>query len=319
MVHELNLHRARRAALLTGINFLMATVMIAPGSQAADSNAADQADFKGRVEKAVKQNGEEVEQKLGSTTSDKLGDGATVPAAQSESSAVAETETKTDKDVHPDKKEFDASASPVTETPKTGAVEANGKKVPVQKGKAESDGTVSHGETGVDWSKWVSTLADRWYWNLKNMEYRSAKVFRTARPALIHFTCYRNGTISNIYLRQTCGVPAYDQMQIEALKRCVPLAPFPEGSIRQSYSLLQGWECHPKVAGEQDFQPGSYGKNFPVEHVGLDPKPHQTKKAALAAKPKTAGKPSVQAKAPVKGKTTSKAQAKATVKTPAKA
>ncbi len=135
------------------------------------------------------------------------------------------------------------------------------------KARAETEDTVSKGEFGVDWSAWISDLADRWYKNLKNMEYRCGKVINTKRTALIKFTCYRDGSIGGVSLKQSSGVPFYDQMQIEALKRVTPLPPFPSGTRRYFYTLLQGWEGHPATAGAKDFQLGSYGKNFPVEHI----------------------------------------------------
>lgn len=126
---------------------------------------------------------------------------------------------------------------------------------------------VTKSETGVDWSAWVSTLADRWYQNLKNLELRSGRSYRTIRPALIKFTCLRNGMIAGVVLKQSCGIPKYDAMEIEALKRTMPLPPFPEGSKRVSYTLLQGWEAHPRKPGEKDFELGSYGKDFPIERI----------------------------------------------------
>jgi hypothetical protein len=99
------------------------------------------------------------------------------------------------------------------------------------------------------------------------MEFTSKKKWTTVRPAQIQFTCHRDGHIGGILLHQSCGNKAYDQMQIEALKRCQPLHPFPEGSRKMVYRLIQGWEAHPRKAGETDYQPGSYGKNFPVERV----------------------------------------------------
>lgn len=132
-------------------------------------------------------------------------------------------------------------------------------------GKAEE--AVSTAEMGVDWTSWANALADRWFQNLKNMEIRSGRYFRTTRPALIKYTCHRNGLISGIVLYRSCGEPKYDTMQIESLKRVTPLPPFPEGSKRVTYTLLQGWEAHPRKPGETDFQPGSFGKNIPIERV----------------------------------------------------
>jgi len=122
-------------------------------------------------------------------------------------------------------------------------------------------------EYGVDWRTWVSKLADRWFFVLKQMEERSGYNFHTARPALIHFTCHVNGQISDVYLKQTSGIPVYDQMQVQALLQCVPLHAFPKGTKRVQYTLVQGWESHPRRAGEQDYRPGSFGGNTPMEVV----------------------------------------------------
>lgn len=131
---------------------------------------------------------------------------------------------------------------------------------------ALKDSKVADG-VAVDWSSWAGRLADRWYDKLIALEKQSGRHFRTLRPARIKFTCYADGTIGQISVYRSCGIPAYDKMQIEALKQTIPLPSFPVGSKRKSYTLLQGWESHPRVLGEPEFTPGSYGKNFPVEKV----------------------------------------------------
>lgn len=271
--------------------------------------ATNNSDLKGHVEKVTqvgidsKDADNQKDQSFGSLSNDGLGNGVAVPTAETQEVSTSETKVVED------------------EPTKTASIELpNMKKTPMQKGRAESDGTISHGESGVDWSKWVSQLADRWFLNLKNLEFRSAKVYRTARPALIRFTCYRNGTIGGVWLRQSCGVPEYDKMQIEALKRCTPLPAFPEGSVRMSYTLLQGWECHPREAGETDFKPGSFGKDFPVEHVGVNSKSHHASSAASKAKTVTGNK-AASAKAPAKAavKQTAKPAAKGAIKPAVKA
>lgn len=135
----------------------------------------------------------------------------------------------------------------------------------------KSKNTAQHskamGGVGVDWSSWASKLADRWYEKLITLEKQSGRHFHTRRPARIKFTCYPDGTIGQISVFRSCGVPAYDRMQIEALKQTVPLPAFPAGSRRKSFTLLQGWESHPRVPGESEFTPGSYGKNFPLERL----------------------------------------------------
>lgn len=122
-------------------------------------------------------------------------------------------------------------------------------------------------EYGVDWSRWMSEVADRWYFQLRRLEAQSPYEFYTDGPAQIEFTCYSNGQIGNVILRRSCGVPVYDQMQIEALLSSRPLPLFPRGTQRTSYTLCQGWEAHARHTGETDFQPGSFGKNTPMETV----------------------------------------------------
>jgi hypothetical protein len=139
---------------------------------------------------------------------------------------------------------------------------------------AKVEESVSRSETGVDWSAWISTLADRWYQNLKNLEFRAGRSFNTVRPALVKFTCHRNGMIGGIVLKQSSGNPKYDTMEIEALKRTMPLPPFPEGSKRVSYTLLQGWEAHPRKPGDKDYEMGTAGKDFPIERVKTHAKIH---------------------------------------------
>ncbi|MBS1953878.1 MAG: TonB C-terminal domain-containing protein [Cyanobacteria bacterium SZAS-4] len=122
-------------------------------------------------------------------------------------------------------------------------------------------------EYAVDWSGWIARLADRWYYVLRMNEEVVGNEFVTARPALIQFTCYNNGQIGNMVLKQTSGNPAYDRLQMIALMQAAPLPAFPQGTHRTSITLVQGWESHIKQAGEQDFVPGSFGKGFPMEKV----------------------------------------------------
>lgn len=122
-------------------------------------------------------------------------------------------------------------------------------------------------EYQVDWSGWVAKLADRWYYVLRMNEEVVGNEFVTARPALIQFTCYNNGQIGNMFLKQSSGNPAYDRLQMIALMQAVPLHAFPQGTHRTSITLVQGWESHIKQAGEQDFVPDSFGKGFPMEKV----------------------------------------------------
>jgi hypothetical protein len=56
-------------------------------------------------------------------------------------------------------------------------------------------------------------------------------------------------------------------MQIQALANILPLHRFPKGTRRTSFTLVQGWESHPRRPGEEDFKPGSFGKDTPMEVV----------------------------------------------------
>jgi hypothetical protein len=122
-------------------------------------------------------------------------------------------------------------------------------------------------EKNVDWGGWVSKLADRWYYLLRVYEDGLGAQFVTARPALFQFTCYDDGRIANVLLRQSSGNAIYDHLQMIALMQTAPLPSFPQGTKRHSITLIQGWESHIKQPGEQDYVPGSFGKNFPMEHV----------------------------------------------------
>jgi hypothetical protein len=122
-------------------------------------------------------------------------------------------------------------------------------------------------EYGVDWSRWVGQLADRWYYKLTQLEEQSGLQFHTSRPCLIKFTCYPNGQVSEMLLKQTSGVPLYDQLQGQALLQCQPIQPFPQGTQRNSFTIVLGWESHPRKHGERDYKPGSFGRGFPMEIV----------------------------------------------------
>jgi hypothetical protein len=122
-------------------------------------------------------------------------------------------------------------------------------------------------EYGVDWSAWISKLTDRWFFVLKRMEDHSGLIFHTQGPAQIQFTAYPNGQLGGISLKKTSGVEMYDRMQVESLIRSTPAPPFPQGTKRTSFSLVLGWESHPRKPGEQDFVPGSFGRGFPMERV----------------------------------------------------
>jgi TonB family protein len=162
-------------------------------------------------------------------------------------------------------KKFDmlVTPKPKEETPQVDV--ASAKKAAVDK-TAELQAAEA---SSVDWSGWAGQLADRWFSNLKNLEYSSHRGWTTDQPAMIQFTCHADGRITGIQVRQSCGNTAYDNMQIEALKRTIPAPPFPAGTHLTSYTLIQGWEAHPRHPGEQDYKPGSFGQHMPAEKVPL--------------------------------------------------
>ncbi len=134
---------------------------------------------------------------------------------------------------------------------------------------AESDlaSDVRLREYNVDWASWIAKLADRWYFVLRSFEQAGGMQFVTQGPALFQFTCYENGTIGNIIMKQSSGNPIYDRLQVLALMQAMPIPPFPNGTHRQTITLVQGWESHLRQAGETEYIPGSFGKGFPMEKV----------------------------------------------------
>ncbi len=122
-------------------------------------------------------------------------------------------------------------------------------------------------EYGVDWSKWVSRVVDQWFVKLQQLEGNSGLQFHTQGPALLKFTAYPDGHIEILGLKRSSGVPMYDQMQADALVQSQPLPAFPRGTKKTSYTLVQGWDSHPKQENEQDFQLGSYKGNLPMEKI----------------------------------------------------
>lgn len=119
----------------------------------------------------------------------------------------------------------------------------------------------------VNWSPWMATLANRWFGNLQYAEHASGFRFHTLRPALIQFTCYADGQIGNVVLKQSSGIPYYDRLQMATLMASSPLPPFPPGTERRSLTLVQGWESHRKEAGEREFEPTEFAARFPQEKV----------------------------------------------------
>lgn len=122
-------------------------------------------------------------------------------------------------------------------------------------------------EYQVNWSPWISTLANRWHTILRDSETLVGVEFQTSKPALIQFTCYADGRIGNVFLRQSSGIPVYDRMQILSLMECGPLDPFPPGTQKRSVTLIQGWESHRKRPGEQQFNTRAFADRYPQERV----------------------------------------------------
>ena len=122
-------------------------------------------------------------------------------------------------------------------------------------------------EYNVDWATWLSKVADRWFFVLDQYERQSGTHYVTRQPALFRFTCYNNGQIANVTMKQSSGNVAYDRLQMVALMQSMPVPPFPVGTQRQTITLVQGWESHVRQAGESDYIPGSFGKGFPMEKV----------------------------------------------------
>jgi len=122
-------------------------------------------------------------------------------------------------------------------------------------------------EYQVNWAPWMQHLAGEWHGILKEAEGCLNAQFQTARPALIQFTCYADGRIGNVVLRQSSGVPVYDRLQIAALMEAAPLPPFPQGTAKRQITLMQGWESHIQQPGEADFDARNYVSRFPQEKV----------------------------------------------------
>lgn len=122
-------------------------------------------------------------------------------------------------------------------------------------------------EYEIDWSPWFSKLADRWHVHLRKLERKRNIVFVTTGPARIRFTCFSDGSIGFVSLQKSSGVNEYDSMQIRALLACSPLPPFPSGTKRSKITVVQGWESRRKRLGEKDFEPGSFGKEYPKECI----------------------------------------------------
>lgn len=122
-------------------------------------------------------------------------------------------------------------------------------------------------EYQVDWAPWVAKLATRWHRNLRLTEELFGLQFQTPQPALIQFTCYADGHIGNLILKQSSGIVAYDKIQIAALAHTQPLPAFPKGTQRRSVTLVQGWESHCKRPGEEEFVPWNFATKYPKEIV----------------------------------------------------
>lgn len=119
----------------------------------------------------------------------------------------------------------------------------------------------------VNWSPWISHLATRWFTNLKLAEQACGLSFETARPALIQFTCYADGHIGDLVLKQSSGIPLYDRMQAIALLEAAPLPAFPAGTERRTMTLVQGWESRRRSPTTRDFEPTAFAAKFPQESI----------------------------------------------------
>jgi hypothetical protein len=126
---------------------------------------------------------------------------------------------------------------------------------------------IAMAEYGVDWSSWISRLADLWFFNLRKATDRSEYEFHISTPTRVEFTCWPNGHITGISIKRSSGVPLYDQLQVEALKR-TKCPPFPAGTQKTSYTLVLGWDSHPRQSPrEQTFTPGSFDPGVTLEKI----------------------------------------------------
>lgn len=122
----------------------------------------------------------------------------------------------------------------------------------------------------VDWSAWMSDVADRWQRVLgffQAPESSDGHNSASNRPAFIQFTCHRDGHVDHVTVLQGSGIAELDRQQVNALVDCMPLPPFPAGSRRQSVTLLYVWESAQNQAGNQGAQPRAVGKESPLETV----------------------------------------------------
>ena len=117
----------------------------------------------------------------------------------------------------------------------------------------------------VDWSGWMADVADRWSF-VFNTESLGGK-FQTCGPALVQFTCFRDGTIGEISIERSSGDSICDHEQISALKDCVPLPAFPAGSRKQSVTLLYVWDYASKSRIVKQVKPQSQSQN--IERISV--------------------------------------------------
>ncbi len=166
------------------------------------------------------------------------------------------------------------AAPPVFRGPATPVAPSSPQNLPPQQttGSQKTGGIEDY---SVNWSPWMGVLAHRWFGNLQYAEDASGLRFHTLRPALIQFTCYADGHIGNIVLKQSSGIAYYDRLQVATLLAAVPLPPFPPGSERKSLTLVQGWESHRKEPGDREFEPAAFASRFPQEKVSRWVMSHQ--------------------------------------------
>ncbi len=119
----------------------------------------------------------------------------------------------------------------------------------------------------VDWSAWMSEVAQRWETAADLRQMRQENVTSGTGAAFIEFTCRRDGSVDHVSILQSSGESRFDQQHLEALSQCVPLPPFPPGSRRQSVTLLYVWAERPASCASEKRQPRAVGSESPLETV----------------------------------------------------
>jgi TonB family protein len=105
---------------------------------------------------------------------------------------------------------------------------------------------VSFQEYYVDWSHWMTDIANRWTL-VFNAGYSSGNLNPTD-TAEVQFTCTKDGTISNIVMLSSSGDPECDRNHILALQAISPLPQFPAGCKKKNLTFLYVWDYGTKTA-----------------------------------------------------------------------